>query len=152
MVEFDADGRAQPRGKAARTAIELGGHRPLLLRLGRGRHRQGPQAVGARRARDHRRQPGIPAAPAAVRARLGRGVAWLDTGTYDSLLAASQFVQTLEERQGLKVACIEEIAYAKGFIDDDQLIRLAEKYPVSSYGNYLRQCVKIINTPAVAPS
>ena len=48
---------------------------------------------------------------------LGRGVAWLDSGTYDSLLAASQFVQTLEARQGLKVACIEEIAYAKGFID-----------------------------------
>jgi hypothetical protein len=51
--------------------------------------------------------------------RLGRGVAWLDSGTYDSLLAASQFVQTLELRQGLKVACIEEIAYARGFIDED---------------------------------
>jgi glucose-1-phosphate thymidylyltransferase len=77
--------------------------------------------------------------------RLGRGVAWLDSGTYDSLLAASQFVQTLELRQGLKVACIEEIAHAKGFIDDAQLIRLAETYPVSSYGNYLRQCVKAIS-------
>ena len=73
--------------------------------------------------------------------RLGRGVAWLDTGTYDSLLAASQFVQTLELRQGLKVACIEEIAYAKGFIDQAQLLRLADRYTNSSYGEYLRQCV-----------
>jgi glucose-1-phosphate thymidylyltransferase len=74
-------------------------------------------------------------------ARLGRGVAWLDSGTYDSLLAAAQFVQTLELRQGLKVACIEEIAYAKGFIDSVQLLRLAERYGNSSYGTYLRQCV-----------
>jgi glucose-1-phosphate thymidylyltransferase len=73
--------------------------------------------------------------------RLGRGVAWLDSGTYDSLLAASQFVQTLELRQGLKVACIEEIAYAKGFIDEHQLLRLAERYSNSSYGTYLRQCL-----------
>jgi glucose-1-phosphate thymidylyltransferase len=75
-------------------------------------------------------------------ARLGRGVAWLDSGTYDSLLAASQFVQTLELRQGLKVACIEEIAYAKGFIDQEQILRLADRYGNSSYGAYLRQCVK----------
>ena len=74
-------------------------------------------------------------------ARMGRGVAWLDSGTYDSLLAASQFVQTLELRQGLKVACIEEIAHAKGYIDDAQLIRLADRYTTSSYGNYLRQCL-----------
>lgn len=74
-------------------------------------------------------------------ARLGRGVAWLDTGTYDSLLAASQFVQTLELRQGLKVACIEEIAYAQGYIDETQLLRLADRYSNSSYGAYLRHCV-----------
>lgn len=74
-------------------------------------------------------------------ARLGRGVAWLDSGTYDSLLAASQFVQTLELRQGLKVACIEEIAFTKGFIGASQLARLAERYGKSSYGAYLRQCV-----------
>jgi glucose-1-phosphate thymidylyltransferase len=73
-------------------------------------------------------------------AKLGRGVAWLDSGTYDSLLAASQFVQTLELRQGLKVACIEEIAYAKGFIDETQLFRLADRYTNSSYAVYLRQC------------
>ncbi len=72
---------------------------------------------------------------------LGRGVAWLDSGTYDSLLAASQFVQTLELRQGLKVACIEEIAFLKGFIDEPQLSRLAERYPNSPYGAYLRRCL-----------
>jgi glucose-1-phosphate thymidylyltransferase len=74
-------------------------------------------------------------------ARMGRGVAWLDSGTYDSLLAASQFVQTLELRQGLKVACIEEIAHAKGYIDEQQLLRLADRYANSSYGAYLRRCV-----------
>jgi glucose-1-phosphate thymidylyltransferase len=79
---------------------------------------------------------------------LGRGVAWLDSGTYDSLLAASQFVQTLELRQGLKVACIEEIAYAKRFIDERQLLRLADQYPNSSYGAYLRQCVNHYAVPS----
>jgi glucose-1-phosphate thymidylyltransferase len=73
---------------------------------------------------------------------LGRGVAWLDTGTYDSLLAASQFVQTLEMRQGLKVACIEEIAFLKGFISDTQLLTLADRYTNRPYGAYLRQCLK----------
>lgn len=70
--------------------------------------------------------------------QMGRGVAWLDSGTYDSLLSASQFVQTLEARQGLKVACIEEIAYLKGFIDRAQLVKLAELYSKSSYGAYLQ--------------
>jgi glucose-1-phosphate thymidylyltransferase len=82
--------------------------------------------------------------------KLGRGVAWLDTGTYDSLLAASQFVQTLELRQGLKVACIEEVAHAKGFIDDDQMLRLADRYKNSTYGTYLRQCVKHVRVPPQA--
>ena len=74
-------------------------------------------------------------------ARLGRGVAWLDSGTYDSLLAASAFVQTIELRQGLKVACIEEIAFSKNYIDAAQLLRLADQYPNSSYGVYLRSCL-----------
>jgi glucose-1-phosphate thymidylyltransferase len=69
----------------------------------------------------------------------GRGVAWLDSGTYDSLLQASQFVQTLEQRQGLKVACIEEIAYLKGYIGASQLEKLASLYSNNSYGRYLRQ-------------
>jgi len=69
----------------------------------------------------------------------GRGVAWLDTGTYDSLLSSSVFVQTLEHRQGLKVACIEEIAFLKGFIDENQLLKLAEIYSKSDYGKYLKR-------------
>ncbi len=73
---------------------------------------------------------------------MGRGVAWLDTGTYDSLLSSSQFVQTLEERQGLKVACIEEIAFARGFINAAQLEKLADVAGKSDYGNYLRRVLK----------
>lgn len=69
---------------------------------------------------------------------LGRGVAWLDTGTFDSLLSAAQFVQTLEARQGLKVACIEEIAYRKHYISIEQLLKLADVYGKNDYGNYLR--------------
>ncbi|MEK7690263.1 MAG: glucose-1-phosphate thymidylyltransferase RfbA, partial [Bdellovibrionota bacterium] len=69
----------------------------------------------------------------------GRGMAWLDTGTYDSLLSSAQFVQTIEHRQGLKVACIEEIAYRKGFIDAERLASLAEVYAKSEYGRYLKR-------------
>ncbi|MDB5324778.1 MAG: rmlA [Phycisphaerales bacterium] len=70
---------------------------------------------------------------------MGRGVAWLDTGTYDSLLSSSLFVQTLEERQGLKVACIEEVAFMKGFIDAVGLQKLIEKAGKSDYGAYLKR-------------
>ncbi len=68
---------------------------------------------------------------------MGRGIAWLDTGTYDSLLSSSIFVQTLEERQGLKVACVEEIAFAKKFIDAAGLKKLIEQAGKSEYGQYL---------------
>jgi glucose-1-phosphate thymidylyltransferase len=70
---------------------------------------------------------------------LGRGVAWLDMGTHDSLLAASLFVQTLEQRQGLKIACIEEIALNQGFIDVAGFERLVDGYGNSDYGRYLRR-------------
>ncbi|QOV88305.1 glucose-1-phosphate thymidylyltransferase RfbA [Humisphaera borealis] len=73
---------------------------------------------------------------------MGRGIAWLDTGTYDSLLSSSQFVQTLEERQGLKVACLEEIAFAKKFIDAKQLKKLVEAAGKSEYGVYLQRVLK----------
>ncbi len=73
---------------------------------------------------------------------MSRGVAWLDTGTYDSLLSSSLFVQTLEERQGLKVACIEEIAFTKGFIDACGMERCIEKAGKSDYGQYLRRVLK----------
>ena len=69
---------------------------------------------------------------------MGRGMAWLDTGTHDSLLQASNFVATLEQRQGLKASCIEEIAYVRGFIDREQLLRLATELGKSQYGKYLR--------------
>ncbi len=70
---------------------------------------------------------------------MGRGFAWLDTGTHDSLLEASQFIATLEKRQGLKVACPEEIAYRSGWIDAGQLERLAQPMLKSGYGKYLQQ-------------
>jgi glucose-1-phosphate thymidylyltransferase len=68
---------------------------------------------------------------------LGRGFAWLDTGTHDSLMEAGQFIETIEKRQGLKVSCLEEIAYRMQYIDRKQLIKLAEPLKKSGYGQYL---------------
>ncbi len=73
---------------------------------------------------------------------LGRGFAWLDTGTHDSLLQASNFIATIEQRQGLKVSCIEEIAYKKGYINREQLLKLAEPLKKNQYGDYL---IKLAN-------
>jgi glucose-1-phosphate thymidylyltransferase len=75
--------------------------------------------------------------------KLGRGVAWLDTGTYESFLQAALFIQTLEERQGLAVACVEEIAFNNGFIDRARLLSQAEKYKNSGYGDYLRHLANL---------
>ncbi len=73
---------------------------------------------------------------------LGRGFAWLDTGTHHSLIAAGQFVETVEQRQGYKIACIEEIAYRQGWIDKEQLLKLAEPLKKSGYGLYLLDIVE----------
>ncbi|RMD71301.1 MAG: glucose-1-phosphate thymidylyltransferase [Bacteroidetes bacterium] len=73
---------------------------------------------------------------------MGRGIAWLDTGTHKSLMQAGQFIEVIEDRQGLKIGCIEEVAWKKGFIDDEQLERLAHKYMKSGYGAYLMQLLR----------
>jgi len=75
--------------------------------------------------------------------RMGRGTAWLDTGTHDSLLEAAQFVEVLEKRQGLKIACLEEIAWQKGYISDEQLLALAAPLKKNGYGQYL---FKLLNS------
>lgn len=73
--------------------------------------------------------------------QLNRGFAWLDTGTHDSLLQAANFIQVIEERQGLKIACPEEIAYRKGYINAEQLTKLGEQTLKSGYGEYLLGCL-----------
>lgn len=82
---------------------------------------------------------------------LGRGMAWLDTGTHQSLLSASNFVESIEERQGLKIACIEEIAYRKGYISDSQLEELAEPLAKNGYGQYLIKLIRERNTGKISP-
>ena len=74
--------------------------------------------------------------------KMRRGYAWLDTGTHESLLQAGQFVQTIQTRQGLKISCIEEIAYRMNYIDGEQLLKLAEPLSKNDYGKYLQQLTK----------
>jgi len=75
---------------------------------------------------------------------LGRGVAWLDTGTMEAMIQASVFVQTVQQRQGLMICCPEEIAYRQGWIDAEQVLRLAEPLKKNHYGDYLKQMIEEI--------
>ena len=74
--------------------------------------------------------------------RLGRGTAWLDTGTHESLLQAGNFIETIEKRQGLKVACLEEIGYQMGYIDADHVMRSAQRLAKTEYGEYLKSLLE----------
>jgi glucose-1-phosphate thymidylyltransferase len=74
--------------------------------------------------------------------QLGRGFAWLDTGTHESLMEAGNYIETIENRQGLKVCCPEEVAYLNGWIDNEQLLRLAAPLAKTGYGKYLQQLTR----------
>lgn len=143
VVEFDSEGRAvsleekpvRPRSAYAVTGLYFyDGHAPAYARDIR------PSARGELEITDLNRCY-LTAGNLQVDV-LGRGTAWLDTGTHGDLLAAAQFIQTIEERQGLKVACPEEIAYRMGYIGADDLARLAGPLEKSGYGAYLRRILE----------
>jgi glucose-1-phosphate thymidylyltransferase len=83
--------------------------------------------------------------------RLGRGFAWFDTGTHDSLIEASDFVRTIEKRTGQKIGCVEEVAFRQGFIDAEQLCRIASYYANSNYGNYLLHLIDEVQPQLLSP-
>ena len=138
VVEFDAAGRAialeekpeHPRSSYAVTGLYFYDHRVVDIAAGLERSSRGLLEitdVNAAYLRDGALQV----------EKLGRGIAWLDTGTHAALLQASTFIQTIEERQGLMVACVEEIAYRKGYISGSDVERIAKPLAHTAYGQYL---------------
>ena len=138
VVEFDADGRAvsleekpaRPKSSFAVTGLYFYDNRVLDIAAA-----LRPSPRGELEITDVNRR--YLEDGALLVERLGRGVAWLDTGTHESLLQASQFVQTIEERQGLMICCVEEIAYRMGYIGAEDVARIAAPMRRNSYGEYL---------------
>ena len=143
VVEFDADGRAvsleekpvKPRSSWAVTGLYFYDNRVVDIAAG-----LRPSARGELEITDVNAT--YLAAGDLYVEKLGRGIAWLDTGTHEALLQASTFIQTLEERQGLMVACIEEIAFKMGYITALDVLRIAEPMRKNSYGAYLLRLVE----------
>jgi len=140
VVEFNADGRAigleekpvKPRSHYAVTGLYFYDNRIVEIAAG-----LRPSARGELEITDANSV--YLAGGELFVEKLGRGIAWLDTGTHEALLQASTFIQTIEERQGLMVACVEEIAYKMGYIGASDLLRLAEPMQRNPYGHYLRR-------------
>jgi glucose-1-phosphate thymidylyltransferase len=143
VVEFDADGRVltieekprRPKSSYAVTGLYFYDNEVVSIAAGLERSARGELEITDVNTEYLRR------GRLAVE-RLGRGFAWLDTGTHESLLLASTFVQTIEERQGLMVACVEEIAYRMGYIDAARLRRIAETMRSNAYGQYLLKIIE----------
>ena len=140
VVEFDADGTAigieekptKPRSKYAVTGLYFYDSQAVELSKGLERSPRGELEITDLNV-EYLRKGELHVEV------LGRGTAWLDTGTHESLLHAANFIETIQERQGLKVACLEEIAYRQGFLDRDALARIALGMSKNGYGKYLQQ-------------
>jgi glucose-1-phosphate thymidylyltransferase len=140
VVEFDADGKAigieekptKPRSKYAVTGLYFYDNQAVELAKGLERSPRGELEITDLNV-EYLRQNELHVEV------LGRGTAWLDTGTHESLLHAANFIETIQERQGLKVACLEEIAFRQGFLDREALARIALGMSKNGYGRYLQQ-------------